>query len=44
MPMRQEGGSISMTARSSLVLEGDVCITGKVKIDGALVIKAAPGS
>ena len=33
-----------MTARSSLVLEGDVCITGKVNIDGALVIKAAPGS
>ena len=32
-----------MTARSSLVLQGDVCIAGKVEIDGALVIKAAPG-
>lgn len=33
-----------MTARSSLVLQGDVCIAGKVEIDGALVIKAAPGA
>ena len=32
-----------MTARSSLVLEGDVTFAGKVRLDGALVIRALKG-
>jgi len=32
-----------MTARSSLVLEGDVTFSGRVQLDGALVIKAVAG-
>ena len=33
-----------MSARSSLVLEGDVTFAGKVSIDGALVIRALHGN
>jgi hypothetical protein len=39
-----DGASLTMTSRSSLVLEGDVIFTGKVTIDGALVIKAQQGA
>mmetsp|Transcript_23078 Transcript_23078/g.46707 ORF Transcript_23078/g.46707 Transcript_23078/m.46707 type:complete len:582 (-) Transcript_23078:386-2131(-) len=41
---RLAGGELSVSARSSLVLEGDISFQGKVTVDGALVIRAAPGA
>ena len=38
------GSALSMTARSSLVLQGDVTFEGEVSLDGALVIKASHGA
>eukprot|EP00961_Rhodomonas_salina_P298687 3938296-Rhodomonas_salina.2 len=41
---RVEGAEVSVSGRSAVVLEGDITLQGKVSVDGALVIKAAPGA
>uniref|UniRef100_A0A6U6C210 UTP-monosaccharide-1-phosphate uridylyltransferase n=1 Tax=Guillardia theta TaxID=55529 RepID=A0A6U6C210_GUITH len=38
------GASIEITSRSALVVEGEVFFEGKLKLDGALELRAQPGS
>jgi UDP-sugar pyrophosphorylase len=38
------GADVQVTARSALVLEGDVDIEGSLHVDGAVEIRAAPGA
>jgi len=38
------GAEVFVSARSALVLEGDVDIQGKLHVDGALEVRAAPGT
>ena len=38
------GADVHVTARSALVLEGDVDIDGSLEVDGAVEIRAAPGA